>query len=84
MDNAGAQLDPSRKVSWGNQHTTATAQVFLSFMWFPSYAFLFFHTASSFWSHLVGILAGHLYFFVMYKYPQDFGGQVLISTPQIL
>ena len=39
---------------------------------------------SSFWSDLVGILAGHLYFFVMFKYPQDFGGQVLLSTPQIL
>ena len=43
-----------------------------------------FHSTHSLLSHLVGILAGHLYFFVMYKYPQDFGGQVLIAAPQIL
>jgi derlin-1 len=32
---------------------------------------------------LAGILAGHLYFFAMIKYPQDFGGRTLFSTPQI-
>ncbi|KAL5021908.1 hypothetical protein ScPMuIL_001063 [Solemya velum] len=33
---------------------------------------------------LVGILVGHLYFFLMFKYPQDFGGASLLHTPQIL
>lgn len=32
---------------------------------------------------LVGILIGHMYFFLMFKYPQDFGGATLISTPSI-
>ncbi|XP_067938077.1 derlin-1-like [Watersipora subatra] len=35
-------------------------------------------------SELLGILVGHLYFFLMFKYPQDFGGQTYISTPSIL
>ena len=33
---------------------------------------------------LVGILVGHLYFFLTFKYPQDFGGATLLRTPQIL
>ncbi|XP_018327162.1 derlin-1 [Agrilus planipennis] len=33
---------------------------------------------------LVGILVGHLYFFLMFKYPQELGGPVLIQTPSIL
>ena len=33
---------------------------------------------------LVGILVGHLYFFLSFKYPQDFGGPALLKTPQIL
>ncbi len=33
---------------------------------------------------LVGILVGHLYFFLMFKYPQDFGGPSLLSTPGFL
>ncbi|XP_042208212.1 derlin-1-like [Homarus americanus] len=33
---------------------------------------------------LVGILVGHLYFFLMFKYPQDFGGASWLQTPQIL
>ena len=33
---------------------------------------------------LLGILVGHLYFFLMFKYPQDFGGPRLLSTPQFL
>lgn len=32
---------------------------------------------------LIGILIGHLYFFLMFKYPQDFGGPSLLSTPQL-
>jgi len=32
---------------------------------------------------LIGILIGHLYFFLVFKYPQDFGGPSLLSTPQI-
>lgn len=35
-------------------------------------------------SELLGILVGHLYFFLMFKYPQDFGGQQWLFTPQIL
>ncbi|CAI9715442.1 Hypothetical predicted protein [Octopus vulgaris] len=33
---------------------------------------------------LIGILVGHLYFFLKFKYPQDFGGPQLITTPQFL
>lgn len=36
------------------------------------------------WNELLGILVGHIYFFLMFKYPQDFGGRRFISTPQIL
>ncbi|XP_002734718.1 derlin-1-like [Saccoglossus kowalevskii] len=35
-------------------------------------------------SELIGIVVGHLYFFLMFKYPQDFGGRTFLSTPQIL
>lgn len=30
---------------------------------------------------LVGILVGHLYFFLMFKYPQEMGGPQLLKTP---
>ncbi|OWA51512.1 Derlin-1 [Hypsibius exemplaris] len=30
---------------------------------------------------LVGILVGHLYYFLAFKYPQDFGGPTLLKTP---
>lgn len=33
---------------------------------------------------LVGILVGHLYFFLKFKYPQEFGGPDLLSTPKFL
>ena len=33
---------------------------------------------------ICGILIGHIYFFLMFKYPQDFGGPSLLSTPNIL
>jgi len=33
---------------------------------------------------LVGILIGHLYFFLMFKYPLEFGGPALFSTPSII
>ena len=33
---------------------------------------------------LCGILVGHMYFFLMFKYPQDFGGPSLLSTPDFL
>jgi len=29
----------------------------------------------------IGIVVGHIYFYVMYKYPQDFGGRQFIHTP---
>ncbi|XP_046681116.1 derlin-1 isoform X1 [Homalodisca vitripennis] len=33
---------------------------------------------------LVGIIVGHVYFFLMFKYPLELGGQQFISTPSIL
>ncbi|KAG5891574.1 hypothetical protein JTB14_015840 [Gonioctena quinquepunctata] len=33
---------------------------------------------------LFGILIGHLYFFLMFKYPQEMGGPSLLQTPSIL
>lgn len=33
---------------------------------------------------LIGILVGHLYFFLMFKYPQEFGGRNLLKVPSIL
>lgn len=33
---------------------------------------------------LLGIAVGHVYFFLMFKYPQDFNGVQLLQTPQIL
>ncbi|KAL1115521.1 hypothetical protein AAG570_007550 [Ranatra chinensis] len=33
---------------------------------------------------LIGILVGHLYFFLMHTYPQEMGGPRLLSTPSIL
>lgn len=35
-------------------------------------------------AELIGILVGHSYYFVMFKYPQDFGGRTFFTTPQIL
>lgn len=40
-------------------------------------------TRGSYLPDLVGILVGHLYFFLMFKYPQDFGGRQFLSTPSI-
>jgi derlin-1 len=36
------------------------------------------------WQELLGIFVGHLYFFLMYKYPQDFGGRQFLQTPSFL
>jgi len=33
---------------------------------------------------LCGIVVGHLYFFLVFKYPQDFGGARLLQTPNFL
>ena len=33
---------------------------------------------------LLGIAVGHLYFFLMFKYPQDYNGAQLLKTPEIL
>ncbi|XP_061631534.1 derlin-1 [Phyllopteryx taeniolatus] len=38
----------------------------------------------SFVNELIGNLVGHLYFFLMFKYPMDLGGRALLSTPQFL
>ncbi|OZC12537.1 putative derlin-1 [Onchocerca flexuosa] len=35
-------------------------------------------------NELIGILVGHAYYFLMFKYPQDFGGRAFLRTPQIL
>ncbi len=37
-----------------------------------------------FLTQLCGIVIGHLYFFLVFKYPQDFGGAHLLQTPQFL
>ncbi|PAA72699.1 hypothetical protein BOX15_Mlig003689g1 [Macrostomum lignano] len=35
-------------------------------------------------TELLGILVGHLYFFLAFKYPQDLGGRQLIGAPEFL
>jgi len=35
-------------------------------------------------SELVGIFVGHLYFFLKFKYPIDFGGASLLDTPRFM
>ncbi|XP_047214429.1 derlin-1 [Girardinichthys multiradiatus] len=38
----------------------------------------------SFVNELTGNLVGHLYFFLMFKYPMDLGGRYFLSTPEFL
>ncbi|XP_022045377.1 derlin-1 [Acanthochromis polyacanthus] len=38
----------------------------------------------SFVDELTGNLVGHLYFFLMFKYPMDLGGRSFLSTPEFL
>ncbi|XP_061919540.1 derlin-1 [Entelurus aequoreus] len=38
----------------------------------------------SFVNELIGNLVGHLYFFLMFKYPMDLGGRNFLSTPEFL
>ncbi|XP_065913746.1 derlin-1-like [Dysidea avara] len=33
---------------------------------------------------LIGILVGHLYYFLKYRYPEEYGGRELLHTPEIL
>jgi len=40
--------------------------------------------SGSFLIQLCGIVIGHLYFFLVFKYPQDFGGARLLETPSFL
>lgn len=35
-------------------------------------------------NELIGILVGHLYYFLKYRYPEEYGGRELIHTPEIL
>ncbi|KAK3551436.1 hypothetical protein QTP70_017313 [Hemibagrus guttatus] len=35
-------------------------------------------------NELIGNLVGHLYFFLMFKYPMDLGGRSFLSTPETL
>jgi len=51
--------------------------------YFP-WVLLAFHMiiSGSFMNELVGICAAHLYFFMKYKYPIDFGGRDMLQTPR--
>lgn len=40
--------------------------------------------SNSWASMLMGIVVGHLYFFLTMKYPQEYGGRHFLNTPQIL
>ncbi|KAI1731630.1 der1-like family domain-containing protein [Ditylenchus destructor] len=35
-------------------------------------------------NELIGILVGHMYYFLAFQYAQDYGGSVLLRTPQFL
>ena len=35
-------------------------------------------------NELVGNLVGHLYFFLMFKYPMDLGGRAFLNVPEFL
>ena len=35
-------------------------------------------------NELIGILVGHLYYFLKYRYPEEYGGRELIHTPEFL
>ncbi|XP_065913744.1 derlin-1-like [Dysidea avara] len=35
-------------------------------------------------NELIGILVGHLYYFLKYCYPEEYGGRELLHTPEIL
>ena len=45
---------------------------------------LFLFLFSRFLVQLCGIVIGHLYFFLVFKYPQDFGGAEILRTPSFL
>lgn len=54
-------------------------------MYFPWVLFFFFFILGADWaSMLMGIVVGHLYFFLAMKYPQEYGGRSILFTPQIL
>lgn len=38
----------------------------------------------SFVNELIGNLVGHLYFFLMFKYPMDLGGRSFLTTPEFM
>lgn len=44
----------------------------------------FFFVCFSGFEELLGILVGHLYYFLTITYPQERGGSALIQTPQFL
>ena len=35
-------------------------------------------------NELIGNLVGHLYFFLMFKYPMDLGGRAFLFVPEFL
>jgi hypothetical protein len=51
---------------------------------FSSFNFPYSNLLLSGVKEIIGIFVGHLYFFLMFKYPQDFGGARFISTPAFL
>ncbi|XP_061110555.1 derlin-1 [Conger conger] len=54
--------------------------------WYLPWVILLFNyiIGGSLISELIGNLVGHLYFFLMFKYPMDLGGRAFLSTPQFL
>jgi len=45
------------------------------------FIFIFVHSGVN---ELIGILVGHLYYFLKYRYPEEYGGRELLHTPEIL
>lgn len=70
-----------------NQDTVVTFWFGTQFkaMYLPWIVTVFeFVMSGSFIPQLIGIFVGHLYFFLKFKYPIDFGGPDLLTTPQFL
>jgi len=70
-----------------NQETVVTFWFGTQFkaMYLPWIVTVFeFVMSGSFMPQLIGIFVGHLYFFLKFKYPIDFGGADLLATPQFL
>ncbi|KAK3855717.1 hypothetical protein Pcinc_037897 [Petrolisthes cinctipes] len=54
-------------------------------MYYPWVLLIFYTITQGRWLYeLMGIAVGHLYFFLTFKYPLEFGGATLLHTPQFL